>query len=211
MRNVDEARHSGRPRTVTKAVVGLTAVAFAAYIAACSTARAEPAPGATDAPSDAHAGLGAKYGTRDPRSCAVRTAPARGAPSGEQAAQYAQCEGEGPYGSQDRIALMENMRVQVGGARPYQHVQDSYEDIDPRQPVYPIRGSFTGYSCDPLRTAREIASGFADNRGKNCDSLERPHATGICFRTTFADWHCTLVDIKADVVRDTRRGVAPPG
>ena len=105
---------------------------------------------------------------------------------------------------------MENVRVEIGAPRPYQHIQDSYEDIDPRQPVYPIRGSFTDYSCDPVRTPREIAGGYADNRGRNCDALEEPRASGVCFKTTFADWHCTMVDIKADVVRDTRRGIAPP-
>ncbi len=182
-----------RPR-----VVVATALLFTAAVAT-PTRRAGAQPGG-----------GAKYGTRDPHACADRRAPAGGAPSAAQAALYAQCDGEGPYGSQGRIGLMDNVRVQVGGGRPYQHVQDSYEDVDPRQPVYPIRGSFTLYSCDPLRTAREVASGFADNRGRNCDALDEPSATGVCYKTTFADWHCTLTDIKADVVRDTRRGVAPP-
>lgn len=162
---------------------------------------------ATASPLAAQAGAGAKYGTRDPVVCARGSGP-RGAPSAAQVAQLVRCDREGEGSSS--VTLVENLRVEVARPRAYVHVQDSWEDVDPRQPVYPIRGSQTLYACEALRTPRELAAGFADNRGANCRYWREPRAEGVCFRDHAGDWHCKLYDHSADLVTGSTRGVPPP-
>jgi hypothetical protein len=61
--------------------------------------------------------------------------------------------------------------------------------MDPREPIWDIRGSFTLYRCDAL------ASLIAQNdfaRTHNCWVSEQPKATGYCYKDTFGDWHCGL-------------------
>src|SRR3569833_2372128 len=69
-------------------------------------------------------GLGAKYATRDPATCASKTEPATGAPSPEQVKRYllsgsARRVGEGED-SFHHLILMENVQVQIGKGRPFQ-------------------------------------------------------------------------------------------
>ena len=154
-------------------------------------------------------GSGAPYGARDARSCPDTRAPARGAPSAAQAAQYVTCAQEGVFGSSSSLGLVEHVRVDVGAGRPYQHVVDSFQDIDPHQLVYPIRGSFTGYQCTLLTGP----NGYPNLRGHNCSVRENTHATGVCFRTTFGDWRCGMQDTSVPVNTDTRspaNNAAPP-
>ncbi|MGI8509128.1 MAG: hypothetical protein ACR2MQ_07375 [Gemmatimonadaceae bacterium] len=101
------------------------------------------------------------------------------------------CELEGETGS-GSLFLVESVRVQVGAGRPYQHVVDSFEDIDPHQSVYPIRGASTSYVCGALYTPQQIAAGWASNRGKNCSGYQHEQMTGVCYTTTFADWRCNF-------------------
>lgn len=155
----------------------------------------------------AQPGVGAKYGTRDPATCARGAGP-RGAPTVAQVTQLVRCDRE-DVGT-NALHLVENVRVQLAGPRAYEHVRDSYEDVDPRQPLYPIRGSLTAYSCEAVRTPQEVVNGFRDNRGKNCAFYEEPRAEGVCFRDHFGDLHCKLYDLKADPVSGKRRDVPPP-
>jgi hypothetical protein len=136
--------------------------------------------------------VGAKYGTRDPRTCGDRTAPAHGAPSAEQAKQYVICELEQGDG-QRPLSLVTNLKVQVAGV-PHPANQLVKEltaaRMDPREPIWDIRGSFTIYRCDAL------ASLIAQNafaRTHNCWVSDQPTATGYCYKDTFGDWHCGLI------------------
>ncbi len=96
--------------------------------------------------------VGAKYGTREPRACGSRTAPAHGAPSAEQAKQYVICELERGDGERP-LLLVTNVQVQVA---PVSHPPNlitreiTAARIDPREPVWDIRGSFTSYQCTAL-------------------------------------------------------------
>lgn len=142
-------------------------------------------------------GIGRRYGTRDPRTCPSRTAPAHGAPSAEQARQYVVCELERADGN-NPILLVTNVKVQVA---PVPHPPNmlirelSAATIDPREPVWDIRGSFTSYRCDAL-SGLIGQNDFA--RTHNCWVSEQDAATGYCYKDTFADWHCGLTGNKVN-------------
>ena len=136
--------------------------------------------------------LGAKYGTRDPRACGDRTAPAHGAPSAEQATKYVICELEQGDGRRP-LLLVTNVKVQVASVShpPNQLIKELIAArMDPREPIWDIRGSFTSYRCDALGSL--IAQNdFA--RTHNCWVSDQPTATGYCYKDTFGDWHCGLL------------------
>jgi len=142
---------------------------------------------------------GATYDTRDPRTCAERTAPARGAIPAALAMQYFVCESEREFGNS--LYLIENLQLQVGAPRPFQMRTDAATDVDPSQPVYPIRGSFTLYQC-------KEPSKLANNKGKNCSVYDKPKATGTCYKTSFGEWHCSMADLVSS--SNVRHSVAPP-
>jgi hypothetical protein len=148
-------------------------------------------------------GVGAKYGARDPRTCASRTAPEHGAPSAAQAMQYVICELEQGDGTHP-LSLVTNVKVQVASVSrpPNQLVKEiTAASMDPREPVWDIRGSFTTYRCYALGTL--IASNdFA--RTHNCWVSDQPTAKGYCYKDTFGDWHCgmlgNLINWKTDAM-----------
>ena len=132
---------------------------------------------------------GTLYGTREPVTCAERTAPAHGAPSAEQAKQYVICDSEHVFGSS--LFLVANVKVQVA---PVSHPPNGIvimnaAGINPGQPVWDIRGSLTQYQCS--------RTGATDNdfaRTHNCNIINQPAATGYCYKNTFGDWHCVMSD-----------------
>ena len=148
----------------------------------------------------ADAGPGAKFGARDPKTCPDHTAPKRGAITPEAAAKYVTCEEE--HASDSTLYLVDDMKVQVGAGRKFQLRTDAYNDIDSTKPVYPIRGSYVRYSCGVPRAA-------FDTVGKNCTLYDQPHATGVCFKTTFGDWHCQMKDL-GNTVTTLRTAIPPP-
>ncbi len=141
--------------------------------------------------------VGAKYGTRDPRTCGSRTAPAKGAPSVAQATQYVICELEQGDGARP-LSLVTNVKVQVASVShpPNQLVRElTAATIDPREPGWDIRGSFTIYRCFALSTLSAV-NDFA--RTHNCWKIDQDTATGYCWKSTFGDWRCGLLGAKVD-------------
>ena len=67
---------------------------------------------------DGQPGVGAKYGTRDPRTCKSTVEPSKGAISTDQAKQYFACHVEG-LGPGYRLGLAEEVTVQVGKGTPF--------------------------------------------------------------------------------------------
>lgn len=151
----------------------------------------------------ASAGVGAKYGARDPVTCAVRNVPRSGAPSPAQAAQYFRCDSEGEDGN-DNLYFFTDVKVQVASARPFNWASDgrSYQ-IDPHKPVYDIRGSFREHQC-----SAKNGSAYEHNPGHACNTGVAQNAEGNCYMSTFGDWHCHMSDIHLDL---TTKNVAPPG
>ncbi|HRH43322.1 MAG TPA: hypothetical protein PKY82_16940 [Pyrinomonadaceae bacterium] len=130
----------------------------------------------------AQKGVGAKYGARDPQTCADTKAPAKGAITAALAAKYFICGVE----KEDYryLQLVENVKVEVGGGIPYAAIigHRSFPEVDVKHPVYPIRGSHTQYLCN--------AESDYYQPGKNCTRYEHRNAKGYCYKTTFGDWRC---------------------
>jgi len=137
-------------------------------------------------PMWAQAGSGAKYGSRNPKTCpAVKSA---GAPSAALASQLFACATEQDTG--DTLILVENVQIQVASTPRHFQLGDLYNDIDQNSPVYPIRGSFVEYSC---RKQFNLDASHT-NVGKNCLVMQQPHSQGICYKNGFAEWVCRMRD-----------------
>ena len=130
-------------------------------------------------------GEGKQFGARDPVTCASTAAPKAGGPSAAQAARYVLCDREKVSGGQ--LYLVSNLRVQVYASRPLQYGVDNAYQYAPNMLVYPIRGSLRYYHCQPV-------SSYMGNAGKNCAYVDETDAQGICYHTTFGDWHCAMRD-----------------
>jgi hypothetical protein len=156
----------------------------------------------------AQQGVGKQYGSRDPQTCSMKKAPAAGAPTADQAKTYVTCYAE--HISFGNLFLVSDVMVQVGKGRPFNKTTDSMAGIDPAQPVFDIRGSFTGYQCEPLGKMVGTTM-YGPAAGKNCTAHDEPKAEGICYKDTFGDWHCLMSDATAVAdFRSARHGVAPP-
>jgi len=85
----------------------------------------------------------------------------------------------------NEIWILENLKTDIGKSRPFTRDLLNMTDADTTQPIYPIRGSYTKYICREKQYAP----------GKNCHAYESTGATGVCYRTTFGDWKCSLLDL----------------
>ena len=132
--------------------------------------------------------IGAKYGTRDPRTCEEMKAPAKGVISSALATKYFICAAERIDGQY--LILLENVKVEVGAGRPYNPNMDiNVPEIDVRFPLYPIRGSHTLYQCKNPETD------YISVPGKTCHRYEHKNAKGSCYKTTFGDWRCYQTEL----------------
>ena len=148
---------------------------------------------------------GAKFHAPGPRTCSSTTQPSNGPISAAQARSYVICGYEKVYqGGAEQLYLIGNVQVQVSSGRPYQHVRDSLEAIDPHKLVYDIRGSSVTYTCSQPYT------GPALPKPQPCRRTPNPHDEGRCYQTTFGDWRCTWADLTAPMDTDTRTLVPVP-
>jgi hypothetical protein len=163
------------------------ASADAKYIRACpagtAVAGTDTATKAALAKLPTGNGLGAQYGTRDPATCANRNVTI----TAETAKKLLACSSEGLLG--DTLYLITDEVVRVGSPRAFNYNQDAAAtEIDARQPVYDIRGSYTLYQCTRLS---EEPNDFAKTH--NC--LKYPAAAGgygRCYTDTFGDKRCEM-------------------
>lgn len=155
---------------------------------------------AAAAASQAYAGVGAIYGTRDPHTCASKTAPKSGPITPALAVKYFTCqfEKEDPDGY---LWLVENVKVQVGRGVPYANTGlYRTSDATPQTLVYALRGSFDKYLCGKIDRKGHMFDGHRQgmNVGKNCTLWHARHATGYCYRSaSFGDWKCSMTDLDA--------------
>ena len=145
-----------------------------------------------------------RFGARDPRICENTKAPTKGAITTALALKYLNCQMEGIWSND--LYLVENVKVEVGGGLSYAAIRGQYslDQIDVRVPVYPIRGSFLKYQCQDPETA------YVGPPNTNCVTYNNPTATGYCYKTTFGDWKCNMVDRSATDKGNVRTKVAPP-
>jgi hypothetical protein len=141
----------------------------------------------------AQKGSGAKFGARDPRTCASLKEPQKGAPTGEQMRKVFICQEEGLTRGGDILNLLTNVTMQVGKARPFMMSTDAWPDSDPSQPVYPVQGGYIQWACGVI--------GYMSNqKGHNCTKVEQLHSSGICYKNSFGDWVCKFMDGNAKTV-----------
>ncbi|RUS93989.1 hypothetical protein DSM106972_094600 [Dulcicalothrix desertica PCC 7102] len=140
------------------------------------------------------------YGTTlRPRTCASRTEPSKGALSVEQAKMYFICDKEWQNGTPGQVSptssiwLIDNLDLKVASPeRPFNQNDFTYTHyqggkilaIDTEKPIYDIRGSYTSYVCYEINRVHAA--------GKNCSVTSFPDSSGICFRDTFSEWHCSM-------------------
>ena len=134
-------------------------------------------------------GVGAPFGARDPLHCDSTKEPASGAPSSEQVKAYfiSGFEHAKGTGTLAELYLAEDVKVEIGKGRPFES-GDGSGDIDTHELVYPIRGSYNWYLCYPITSV--------NTAGKNCVKFGQPNAEGLCYKTTFGDWRCSMSDIQ---------------
>lgn len=147
---------------------------------------------------------GERYGSREPQTCENQKAPAKGAITAALAAKYFICKAEGISGQY--LYLVENVRVEVGGGIPYAAIigHRSFPEVDVKHPVYPIRGSVSKYQCKDPQTD------YINIEGRTCNLTEEPNAKGYCYKTTFGDWSCYMLDLDGKN-ENYFPDVAPPG
>lgn len=156
-------------------------------------------------PAHGQESVGTKFGSRDPRTCPTRSA----ALSPVTAKQYFICDSEytvGPNASGESIYLVSDVMVELGNPRAFNPNTDAFgfaasNAIDPSQLVVPIRGSFNNWVCGKLG---EINA----SPGKSCNLTPNPKAVGMCFKSSFGDWHCMMTDFGG--VREFKPLHAPP-
>ncbi len=136
----------------------------------------------------AQAGIGARYGARDPVTCDSKKEPVNGPITPELAKRYFACDGEG--NATGPLYLFEDIRIEIGPLVPFDQAAGNVrDDVDPNGPIYLIRGSFKKYQCDTVTTYSSL-----NNVGKSCNIYDSPHGAGFCYRTKFGDWRCGLTD-----------------
>ena len=128
--------------------------------------------------------VGARYGTREPRKCALRT----GSISETDAREQFICDSEHEFGGQ--LYLVSDVSLLVSTPRSFNANEDSVKTgIDPKQPVYDIRASYSNYQCE------KISSAFLDRpNNHNCNEAKMSNAAGGCFKNRAGEWHCLMFD-----------------
>lgn len=165
---------------------------LAAFAVAASLVPGFVAPATADT-------TGSPWGARSPAQCqAVRQAKP---PSVDQAIQLLRCVKESASQSTGELWLMEDVKVEIGGATDYAAMYPliTMNEADTTKKVYPIRGSWTWSSC--MQRADAARRGNPD---LNCRETGVTGATGACWQTTFGDWKCTMNGRSGDSRSPTR-------
>src|SRR5579859_5877507 len=117
------------------------------------------------------------HAARLPRKCAAVTKP----PSVAQAIVLVQCQLEGliPTMGGGTLALVQGVTLQMGTPRAFIYRTDAgLVGIDVGAKIIPLRGSFTGYTCDPVNNITPA--------GHNCiKRVSADDANGWCWKTNF--------------------------
>ena len=121
------------------------------------------------------------FGGRAPRPCSAITHP----PSDAEAAILAQCTMEGAFG--DTETLLTDVSVHITGSRPFATGDANKKDIDNKAELLTITGYAKQYACG--------AQSFSP--GKNCTMTEMPGSPGVCWKTTYGEFRCSLVSTGA--------------
>jgi hypothetical protein len=147
--------------------------------------------------------------TRTNRTCPSRVSPQKGRISLQQARTYFICRYEiftGPLGKiGSSYTFVDNLKMQMAAARTPTRADLGLgykEDIDLKQPVYPIKVSYTATNCPAYNNQSQ--QGEAANG--NCLVRDEVTGVGICFRSNFGEWHCKTRPTGSTEVRWAKPG-----
>ena len=152
--------------------------------------------------ASAEAVSGAAWGARNGSPCvAVKGAKA---PTAAQATAILRCRRDTANQSSGELWLMERANVQVGGAMPFKTAYNTWtmQGADTTKAVYPLRASWTMVMC---RNRADLARYSPADAARNCSETDYT-GDGVCWRTTFGDWDCTVTGRTGA----TRQKTAPP-
>lgn len=136
----------------------------------------------------AEAVSGAPWGSRNGTPCQSLTQ--KNAPSAAQATAILKCRRDKANESAGELWLMEKASIQVGASMPYAAAYHAWsmQGADTTKPVYPLRGSWTMAMC---RNRADLARYSPADAQRNCSETDY-QGEGVCWRTTFGDWDCTV-------------------
>ncbi|GAP36228.1 hypothetical protein ABXN37_13830 [Piscinibacter sakaiensis] len=140
------------------------------------------------------------WGARAPARCdGVKPA---GTPTPAQVKQLLRCTHEQGSASSGELWLMEDLAVEIGSGQPFKAFYNTYTmaDADTSKPVHPIRGSYTWSVC-MLRKDAVVARRDPD---QNCRETAVNDAKGVCWRTAFGDWRCSMTGRSGETRTPTR-------
>jgi hypothetical protein len=143
--------------------------------------------------------IGAKFGTRNPRTCDAR----KGTINSTEARDIFICDAEHEFGG--NLYLVSDVSLLVSTPRPFSPNEDSTKvGIDATQPVLDIRASYNNFQCSKL------PSSYLDYPGnRNCNEFKMANAAGSCFKNNAGEWHCLMYDFHRSAQADARN-VKPP-
>jgi hypothetical protein len=129
------------------------------------------------------------------RTCPSRVNPQRGGISLEQARAYFICRYEtftGPLGkAYSGYTFVNDLKMQMAAARPPTSADLALgheEEIDLKQPVYPIKFNYSDASC----SAYNPSPNYPNSNDGKCLVRDEVKGVGICFRSNFGEWHCKM-------------------
>ena len=145
--------------------------------------------------------IGARYATREPRTCDNHRATI----TSTDAKELFICDAEHEFGG--TLYLVSDVSLLVSNSRPYSASEDSGKvGIDTKQQVFDISATYNNYQCS------QIPSSFTDYPGaRNCNEFKMTNAAGSCYKNTAGEWHCLMYDFHpAATATATATNVAPP-
>jgi hypothetical protein len=139
--------------------------------------------------------MDARFGARMNRVCGSVTDQ----PNADEAAALVQCNSDSQTASS--LVNFQNVKIQTGSTRPFGLERDSSLDsADTTSRVMPIRGTETMVTCYVINATYEPA-------GQNCRATDITKGEGVCYKTTFGDWKCTL---NGELAGTRKEGLAGP-
>jgi hypothetical protein len=140
---------------------------------------------------------------REIRTCPSRVSPQRGGISLEQARTYFICRYEKFTGTLGKVgsnfAFVDDLKMQMAAARTPTGADLALgyqEEIDLKQPVYPIKVSYTSSDCGSYHP--DYPNPRTDGK---CLVRDEVKSVGVCFRSNFGEWHCKTRPISSSPMR----------
>ena len=142
-----------------------------------------PAVGSSNSDLSGPPSFNPLFQARNPRVCGKMTH----VPNAAQAAVMVQCDREAASrltSFTPILFLATDVQVEIGAPRNFIQSLDSWQDIDVKAKVYPLRGSATSWTCEYARDSLPYLN--CNREGPSSKSV------GECWHTNFGDWRCQM-------------------